>query len=97
MKIRKIAAAVCAAVIMGTMGTLSAWAGNVIYGDVDLNGEINVTDVVKIAAHVKSIKPLVGEELRAADVNGDGNVDITDVVMVAAHVKNIKPIVQRKN
>ena len=94
MKFKKLTAALCAAVMAGSMFATTAFAGNVMFGDVDLNKSINVTDIVKAAAHVKSKKPLEGEELKAADVNQDGVVNITDVGLIAAHVKGKKAIVQ---
>ncbi|MBQ8967404.1 Ig-like domain-containing protein [Ruminococcus sp.] len=65
-------------------------------GDVDMNGDINVTDVTMTAAHVKNLRALEGESLARADVNSDGSVDVTDIMLVAAHVKSIRPIPQEK-
>ena len=61
-------------------------------GDVNDDGRINVTDVVKTAAHVKSLRPLSGKALAAADVNSDGRISITDVSILAAHVKGIRAL-----
>ena len=56
------------------------------------DGKIDVTDLSKVAAHVKSIRPLDKAGMKAADVDGDGKVTIADVSKIAAHVKNIKPL-----
>ncbi|WP_295153427.1 dockerin type I domain-containing protein [uncultured Ruminococcus sp.] len=61
-------------------------------GDVNNDGFINVTDISKIAAHVKGIKSLTKEEMLRADVNPDGNINVTDISKTAAHVKGIKSI-----
>ena len=61
-------------------------------GDVNGDGDINVTDVVITAAHVKSIRALDDKGFRAADVNGDDDVNVTDLSALAAHVKNIRPL-----
>ena len=61
-------------------------------GDVNGNGKVDVTDISKAAAHVKSIKPLSEEELKRADVNGDNKVDVTDLSAIAAHVKSVKAL-----
>jgi hypothetical protein len=62
----------------------------VIKGDVNFDGKINVTDIVKIAAHVKGKKLLDKTAARAADVNGDSIIDVTDIIMIAAHIKGKK-------
>ena len=61
-------------------------------GDVDGSGEINVTDISLIAAHIKGIKPLDPAALKRADVNNDGDVNVTDISTLAAHIKGIKPL-----
>ncbi|MBR0529996.1 MAG: leucine-rich repeat protein [Ruminococcus sp.] len=61
-------------------------------GDVNGDGKINVTDIAKIAAHVKGIKQMPEEYLAAADINGDGKINVTDIAKIAAHVKGIKII-----
>jgi GH25 family lysozyme M1 (1,4-beta-N-acetylmuramidase) len=58
-------------------------------GDVNSDGVVNVTDVNKIAAHVKGKRALTGDELKRADVNGDGVVNVTDAMTVTAKVKSI--------
>lgn len=63
-----------------------------ITGDVNGDGVINVTDITKLAAHVKGIKALEADELLRADVNDDKTINITDISMLAAHVKGIKPL-----
>ncbi|WP_296793155.1 dockerin type I domain-containing protein [Ruminococcus sp.] len=61
-------------------------------GDVNGDGKINVTDIIKIAAHIKSTKLLSGKGLAAADVNGDNVVNVTDITMIAAHIKGKRDI-----
>lgn len=62
-------------------------------GDVDLNGEVNVTDIAMVASHIKGVKPLEGQGLINADVDENGEVNVTDIAMIAAHIKGIKPLV----
>ncbi|SEL24542.1 dockerin type I domain-containing protein [Ruminococcus albus] len=59
-------------------------------GDVSGDGNINITDVTKVAAHVKGKKMLDEKGRKAADVNKDGKVNITDIIRIAAHVKGKK-------
>ena len=61
-------------------------------GDVNNDGAINVSDISKVAAHVKNKKSLTAEEMKLADVNGDNAVTVTDVSKIAAHVKGIKSL-----
>ena len=61
-------------------------------GDVNGDGKINTTDLMKAAAHAKGKKVLSKEEFERADINGDGKVNNTDVTLIAAHVKGKKLI-----
>ena len=61
-------------------------------GDVNGDGKINVTDVAKAAAHVKSVKSLDSDALSRTDVTDDGKINITDVSKIAAHVKGVKTL-----
>ncbi|MBR1543650.1 MAG: hypothetical protein IJ626_02000 [Muribaculaceae bacterium] len=57
----------------------------VVAGDVNGDGELDVTDVVAIANYVMGSVP-EGFVLEAADLNNDGEVDVTDVVALANKV-----------
>lgn len=61
-------------------------------GDTNGDGSITVTDISKIAAHVKGKKSLTPDEQKRADANGDGSITVTDISKVAAHVKGVKSI-----
>ncbi|MCR5541626.1 MAG: dockerin type I repeat-containing protein [Ruminococcus sp.] len=63
---------------------------NFAIGDVNGDGEINVTDILRIAAHIKHKIVLTDEQLKRADVNGDGNINVTDITKIAAHIKGKK-------
>jgi hypothetical protein len=63
-----------------------------VKGDVNGDGNINVTDISKTAAHVKGLKKLTDEEKELADVNNDGIVNVTDISKIAAHVKGLKKL-----
>ena len=65
-----------------------------IVGDVNDDGKVDILDVSKVVAHVKSVKKLSGKELERADVNSSGAVDIKDVSMLVAHVKGAKKLSQ---
>ena len=63
---------------------------NGLMGDVNNDGEINVSDISKLAAHIKGIRLL--ESTAYADVNNDGDVNVTDISLIAAHVKGIRQL-----
>lgn len=62
--------------------TFSEWIQSDIsmrlYGDVDGNGVINVTDASCVMGYIAHIETLTGEQKLAADVNGDGQVTEED-------------------
>ena len=57
-------------------------------GDVNGDGDVDVTDVVALANHVMGDTP-EGFILSNADLNGDGEVDVTDVVALANSVMGV--------
>ena len=59
-------------------------------GDVNGDGRITVTDVTKVAAHIKGKKLLSEDEKLRADVNGDGTINVTDISKISAHIKGRK-------
>ena len=61
-------------------------------GDVNGDGKIDVTDLSKVAAHIKSIKTLTDSEMAMADASNDGKIDVTDLSKIAAHIKSIKSL-----
>ncbi|SFC11858.1 leucine-rich repeat protein [Ruminococcus albus] len=61
-----------------------------VLGDVSGDGKITITDITKVAAHVKGKKLLTKEQQKRADVNRDNKLTITDITKIAAHVKGKK-------
>ncbi len=60
--------------------------GGVLYGDVDLNGKVELTDLTKLSQYVIGDITLSAEALKTADCNGDGNVDITDLPLLRQYI-----------
>ncbi len=59
-------------------------------GDIDLNHKINVTDILRICAHINGLRVLSGKMAERADVNGDGVINVTDVIKIASFIKGIR-------
>lgn len=56
---------------------------NVIKGDANGDGEVNVSDIVEIVNYIMN-KPSDKFVFAAADMNGDGEVNVTDIVKVVS-------------
>lgn len=61
-----------------------------VKGDLNGDGKITITDLVKAKLHSVGIKLLEDEVLKSADVNGDGKVSITDIVIINLTTVNLK-------
>ena len=59
--------------------------GDVMKGDVNGDGNINIFDALMILQHIKGDIDL--SDVPAADVNGDGNINIFDALMILQHIK----------
>ncbi len=66
-------------------------------GDVNGDGKINVTDITRIAAHIKGKRILSEDEKKFADVNGDDKINVTDITKIAAHIKGKKMLDENAN
>lgn len=60
----------------------------VLFGDVDGDGEIKISDSIAILKHISGQKTLTGAALLAADVNHDGVIDEADNELVQKVVAN---------
>ncbi|MCR5541340.1 MAG: S8 family serine peptidase [Ruminococcus sp.] len=56
-------------------------------GDINGDRSINVTDITKVAAHIKGRRLLDDYQQKVADINHDGRVNVTDIIKIAAHIK----------
>ena len=62
---------------------------SMVYGDVNLDGEIDILDANLVVAWYNEIRELEDDQLLAADVNGDGEVDIMDANMIVAYYNEV--------
>lgn len=61
-------------------------------GDISGDGKITISDVAKVAAHIKGKKILTEEQQAIADIDGNGKITISDLTRIAAYVKGKKLI-----
>ena len=64
----------------------------IVKGDINGDGKITITDVVRCNLYNVNIKVPNEIEKIAADVSGNGKISITDVVRLKLASVNIKPI-----
>ncbi len=57
-------------------------------GDANLDGDVNVLDVVMIVGHILGTAELSGEGFDNADMDGTGDLNVLDVVMVVDLILN---------
>ena len=67
----------------------AATSEDVLYGDVNGDGEIDILDANLVVAWYNEIRELEDDQLAAADVNGDGDVDIMDANMIVAYYNEL--------
>ncbi|MGN0452331.1 MAG: starch-binding protein [Ruminococcus sp.] len=63
--------------------------GEYIYGDADLNGDVNIKDATAIQKHSAGIITLEGKAFIQANVTGDSAVNVRDATAVQKRVANI--------
>ena len=61
-----------------------------LMGDINGDGKISTSDVLKANFHAKRVTLLTGYEFLCADVNGDGNITTVDVNKINSHAKKVK-------
>ena len=61
-------------------------ATDLLFGDVNLDGNLNVLDVVMIVSHILGISLIEGNSLEAADINQDGYINVLDVVAIVSQI-----------
>lgn len=60
----------------------SAFAGNVLKGDANGDGNVDVSDITAIASHILGTTPTQWNADNA-DANSDGNIDVSDITATA--------------
>ena len=67
-------------------GTVKQTAAVVVTGDTNGDGQITITDMLAVKAHVLKKSALAGTAAKAADTSGDKVISITDFIQIKAHI-----------
>lgn len=90
-KTKKIIATIMLLIMLGiTIVSTNTYAATKTVGDINGDGKINVTDIVKVAAYLRGYKKLNDEEIKAADVDGNGELNQDDITLMSLRIKNKK-------
>lgn len=73
-----------------TQETTASDSTDILYGDVDLNGTADLTDLSKLSVYLMSKTGISSEGLLRADVEYDGIVDIADLAKLKQYVSKDK-------
>ena len=60
----------------------------ILYGDIDGNGVVDMSDVSMLFSYLNGGTELSPEALAAADVNGDGFVNVMDISAIYSIIAN---------
>ena len=62
--------------------TVTEKPDTILRGDVDLNGKVELSDVLMIQKYLAKMITLSEDQLKAGDVTDDGKVDVSDVLKI---------------
>lgn len=69
--------------------TTSSENTKTLLGDANLDGKVNIVDLMAIARHVSALDTLTGQAFKNADYSQDGKVNIMDLYQVAQKVAGL--------
>ncbi|MBR6922995.1 MAG: 1,4-beta-glucanase [Oscillospiraceae bacterium] len=64
----------------------TAKTGEIVTGDIDFSGKIDVTDLTTLSLYLLGDKDLSEDALKAADTDGDGKVALTDLATLRQYI-----------
>ena len=69
--------------------TTLAMPEDVLYGDVNGDGEIDITDAGLLIQYCNGLRELTEEQLAAVDLNGDGEVSLADAALLVQYCNGL--------
>ena len=66
--------------------TIAVSSKQILFGDVNLDGDIDIRDVTAFQRHLAELKPFSAEQLALADANGDVVIDIFDATHIQMYL-----------
>ena len=82
---------IAAAVTKGTVTVQETDVPDVVYGDVNVDGSVDISDVQLLFEYVLGITSINDGQITAGNVNGDSATDISDVQRLFEYVLGIIP------
>ncbi|MBC8196498.1 MAG: multicopper oxidase domain-containing protein [Candidatus Marinimicrobia bacterium] len=81
----------------GLIGQFIVEGEEILFGDVNFDGTINILDVISTVGHILGTNPLTPEQLVVADLDQDGIVNIIDIIQIVniildSKIELIEPI-----
>ena len=61
-----------------------------VYGDVNLDGKIDITDATSIQKYIADMNKFTGLQEKLADVDGDGKVTVIDATLISRYLSSAK-------
>ena len=68
-----------------------------LFGDVNGDGNLRMSDMIKVRNHILETQQLTGIGLAAADCNHDGNIRMSDMIKIRNEILGTGTIVQTGN
>lgn len=59
---------------------------DILFGDTDGSGKIDIVDAVMVISHINGISPLNEEQSKRADIDGEKGISITDAVTIIGYI-----------
>ena len=73
----------------GDIGAVTPPAKDIILGDADMNGKVNVKDATAVQKHVADMQALTADGIIAADADGNTKINVKDATAIQKYVAGI--------
>lgn len=80
--------------VYGAAGSLYFEGTVLLYGDVNGDGNLRMSDMIKVRNHILGTGTLKGSQLAAADCNHDSNIRMSDMIKIRNEILGTGTIVQ---